>query len=272
MATTTTPALQHGPWGGLSIYSSPAEQTLARWQKAKGIRDRYNGLWDDCFDYALPHRGRMMASTDGQHRTDKLYDTTAITAVNEFASRLQAYVCPIGARWATIKAGPAVKKDQRAEIDRQLAEVEDYVFSIMENSSFDAAAHECFMDLSIGTMCMAIEPGNAVEPIVFTAIPLPELVLETGANGSVTALFRQRRIKHRELPALFPQASFPDAIVDKVQKHPTNPGKLSMADLAWAMAFDRTSSTRPDSSSSSTCTGVPFTQSSSLVSSRKISE
>ena len=94
------------------------------------------------------------------------------------------------------------------------------MFSIMENSSFDAAAHECFMDLSIGTMCMAIEPGNAVEPIVFTAIPLPELVLETGANGSVTALFRQRRIKHRELPALFPQASFPDAIVDKVRREP----------------------------------------------------
>lgn len=220
MAQISTPALQNGPWGGAGLYSSPTERAIARWQKARGVRDRYNALWDDCFDYALPHRGRMMASTDGQHRTDKLYDTTAVTAVNEFASRLQAYICPIGARWATIKGGAAVKKEQKPEIDRQLKEVEEYVFSILENSNFDAAAHECFMDLSIGTMVMAIEPGDAVNPIIFTAIPLPELVLEVGADGTVKAFFRERRVRHRELPSLFPRAEIPPDLMERYQRAP----------------------------------------------------
>lgn len=219
MAEISTPPLQNGPWAG-SAGGGPVELLLRRWMQAKALRQRYNSLWDDCFDYAIPHRGRMSSSTDGQARTDKVYDTTAVTATAEFASRLQAYVCPIGSRWAEVKPGSAVKPEQKQLIARQLKEIEDYLFGVMENSNWDDVVHEAFLDIAVGTMCILVQPGDAIMPIRFTAVPLHELTIERGGDGQVRATFRDRQILYRDLPFVFPDAKLSSEVQQKVARDP----------------------------------------------------
>ena len=46
------------------------------------------------------------------------------------------------------------------------------------------------MDLAIGTGVMLVEEGDAVNPIKFTAVPLPRVCLMNGPDGKIDAIYR----------------------------------------------------------------------------------
>lgn len=219
MATSATPVLQNGPWGG-SGGGTPVDLTLRRFDLAMSVRARWEDVFDDCISYTLPHADRMRSGTDGESKTTRIYDSTAVSALSDFASRLQSYVCPIGAEWASIKSGPAVPADRRPDIDRELRRVQDTVFDIIRNSNFDMQLSEALHHYGIGTACLLVEPGTATRPIEFTAIPLNELVLENSAFGSPTGIFRQRRIRNRDLPFFFPNPTIPIQGLGRINRDP----------------------------------------------------
>lgn len=216
MAQIATPPVQNGPFAGTSSDQNPVDRLIRRFERAKGMRARWEDLFDDCLEYGLPGADRMRAGSDGEAKTTSLYDTTAVSALADFASRIQSYVCPIGARWSTLEAGPAVPEEQRPDINRELKAIETHLFKVLENSNFDMQAAECFSHLGIGTACMAVEEGDAVNPVVFTAIPLNELVLENGGLG----VYRCRTVLNRDLPFLLPDISPPQKVLDRLSRDP----------------------------------------------------
>ena len=50
------------------------------------------------------------------------------------------------------------------------------------------------MDLALGTGVLCVEEGDAVNPVVFSAVPLPHVVLDTGADDKIDHVFRERKI------------------------------------------------------------------------------
>jgi hypothetical protein len=129
--------------------------------------------------------------------------------VQEFASRLQSGLVPNFARWADLLAGSEVPPEQRESVDNELDEVTEYVFEILQNSNFTQEVHESFMDLAVGTGILCVEEGDSVNPINFTAIPLPHVVLDTGPDDKIDHVFRERKkIKFDELPILYPNVTF----------------------------------------------------------------
>ena len=52
-----------------------------------------------------------------------------------------------------------------------LDEVTEYVFEILQNSNFSQEIHESFLDIALGTGVLLVEEGDAVNPIIFKAIP-----------------------------------------------------------------------------------------------------
>src|SRR3546814_17009647 len=67
----------------------------------------WSGLWQDCYDYALPvRRSAVTAAAPGQQAAgDKLYDATAADAVDQLAASLLAQLAPPWSRWFAFRPG-----------------------------------------------------------------------------------------------------------------------------------------------------------------------
>lgn len=186
-----------------------AKKYIAKYEKAKAFRENWVSLFEECYEYALPQRESFYAETAGQRRDDKIFDETAVVGVQEFASRLQYGMVPNFARWADFTSGSEVPPEDRDRIDNELDAVTEYVFEIIQNSNFGQEVHESFMDLAVGTGVMSIEEGDSLNPVVFSAIPLPQVVLDTGPDDRIDHVFRERKkVPFEHLSLLYPKSTF----------------------------------------------------------------
>ena len=196
-----------------------AEQKLKKYQKAKAFRENWVPLFEECYEYALPQRESFYYEEAGQRRDEKIFDETAVVGVQEFASRLQSGIVPNFARWADLMSGSEVPKDKREAIDNELDEVTEYVFEVLQNSNFSQEVHESFMDLAVGTGVLCVEEGDSINPVNFTAIPLPHVVLDTGPDDKIDHVFRERKkIPFDELRILFPNGQFDPKVEQQMGK------------------------------------------------------
>lgn len=192
-----------------------AKKYMDRYQRAKAHRENFVPLFEECYEYALPQRESFYASRAGERRDDKIFDETAVVGVQEFASRLQAGIVPNYSRWANLMAGSEIPREQRDAVDNDLDEVTEYVFEVLQNSNFAQEVHESFLDLAVGTGVLACEEGDSIDPLSFSAIPLPQVVLDTGPDDKIDHIFRERKgIRYDELDLLYPRATIPQKIKD----------------------------------------------------------
>ena len=194
-----------------------AKKYLELYEAAKVKRTNFEPLFEECYEYALPQRESFYHETAGQRRDDKIFDETAVVGVQEFASRLQSGLVPNFARWADLTAGSEIPKENRDAINNDLDDVTEYVFEIIQNSNFNQEVHESFMDLAVGTGVLSVQEGDSVNPIIFSAIPLPQVVLDTGPDDSIDHVFRIRKnVKFSQLDVLFPKGKFSPEIKSKM--------------------------------------------------------
>ena len=202
------------------------KQLLSKYERAKSVRRNWVDLFEECYEYALPQRESFYQESAGQRRDEKIFDETAVVGVQEFASRLQQGLVPNFARWADFIAGSEVPKDQREAVNNDLDEVTEYVFEILQNSNFGQEVHESFMDLAVGTGVLHVTEGDAVQPIVFSAIPLPHVVLDTGPDDKIDHVYRERNVRYSHIPLLYPNGNFSKQLMDKMQQTPDAKTKI----------------------------------------------
>ena len=186
-----------------------AKHYIKSYQRAKALRENWVPLFEECYEYALPQRESFYYEERGQRRDEKIFDETAVVGVQEFASRLQSGLVPNFARWADLMAGSEVPPEQKEEVDNELDEVTEYVFEVLQNSNFSQEVHESFMDLAVGTGVLCVEEGDALNPVNFSAIPLPHVVLDTGPDDRIDHVYRERKkVKFDHLPIMYPKGNF----------------------------------------------------------------
>ena len=212
---------------------------LERYEKAKAHRQNFVDLFEECYEYALPQRESFYYETAGQRRDDKIFDETAVVGVQEFASRLQSGLVPNFARWADLTAGSEIPVSERDFVDNDLDEITEYVFEILQNSNFSQEVHEAFMDLAVGTGVLCVDEGDAINPIKFSAIPLPHVVLDTGPDDKIDHVFRERKgIRNSELKILYPDAKLDNQVQQRVKQDPE--GKCSVLEVVCTDYTKRT--------------------------------
>ena len=201
-----------------------------RYEKAKAHRQNFVDLFEECYEYALPQRESFYYETAGQRRDDKIFDETAVVGVQEFASRLQSGLVPNFARWADLTAGSEVPPADRDFVENDLDEVTEYIFEILQNSNFSQEVHESFMDLAVGTGILCVDEGDAVNPITFSAIPLPHVVLDTGPDDKIDHVFRERKgVRNSDLPILYEDGTFTNEIKNRIERDPE--GKCAVLEV-----------------------------------------
>ena len=208
------------------MHEKTVSQMLQRYEKALSVRVEFEDLYDEIFEYCLPQRQGFKNYSAGQRRDDKIFDETAVVGIQEFASRLQSGLTPNFARWADFVTGQEVPDAEKDDINNALDGVTDYVFEILQTSNFAQEIHECFIDLALGTAVLCVMEGDAVNPIRFQSIPLPHVVLDTGPDGKVDHVYRERMIKNEDIPVAYPNAVLIPQIAERITRNPESKTKI----------------------------------------------
>ena len=170
----------------------------------------------------MPGRESFYDEEPGQKRTDRIFDETAVVGIQEFASRLQAGITPTFSRWINLKSGIEIPEELAPQVDQQLDDITQYVFEVLHNSNFNQEVHESFMDLAIGTGCMLVNEGPSTNPIIFNAVPLPHITLNSGPDNRIDCVYRKRLVRLGDIKVLYPDAELDEITLNKLVQEPDN--------------------------------------------------
>ncbi|MGE0190317.1 MAG: portal protein [Dongiaceae bacterium] len=180
---------------------------LERFGKAVTRRRNWEDRWQDCYDYSLLQREGFYGETEGEDRTDRIFDETAVVGVQEFASRMQSGFCPAFMRWVKFDAGPGVPIDQRENIAKGLEEIEADFFDVINHSNFNQEIYEALLEIAVGTAAILVEENDEPDrPARFTAVPLTQIWLEKDPFDGIGAVFYAPKMRAGDLLIKWPKA------------------------------------------------------------------
>ena len=191
---------------------------IKKYKEARDLKDHWKAKFEEAYEYCLPNRESFYDESPGSKRTDKIFDEKAVVGVQEFASRLQAGITPTFARWADFQAGSEIPEEAKPQTNLELDQITNYVFEVIQNSNFNQEVHEAFMDLAVGTGVMLVEEGDSIQPVKFTAVPLPRVYLNSGPDGRIDSIYRVRQCKASDINLLYPKAKVPEDLLKRTKK------------------------------------------------------
>jgi len=151
--------------------------------------------------------------TDGQRRTDFLFDGTGPSAAFSFVSNMKADWMPAFEDFFKLENGPLYEaaaqandaKQQAQQRNEQLQAVAKVVHGLTSQIRA-TATDEMFTDLFGGTGCLVINKGSKTRDVIRGfSVPISELALEQGAFGGVSRHVWRRKYKVRHVEEMWPK-------------------------------------------------------------------
>ncbi len=200
------------------------ERIMRHYDAAKDVRAEWEGLWEECYDYALPGRGNFLGNKqNGKARTNHLYDATAMDAADQLAASLLGNLTPSWSQWFGLKPGPDLSPSEADALAPVLEQASKTIQAHFDRSNFAVEIHQCYLDLAVGgTASLAFEeaePGG-FSAFKFSAIPLRHIVLEEGESGYLESAYRTIPITLDQLTQRYPYAQIPVDVLKAAAQDP----------------------------------------------------
>ena len=164
---------------------------------------------------------------------NRVFDSTAINSTQRFSNRLQSGIFPPQRKWCKIEPGNDIPPERKTEVQSVLDVYNEKMFAVIKQSNFDIAIGEFLLDLSVGTACMLVLPGDDVSPINFIPVPMFLVSYEEGANGQVDKVYRKMRMKGESITQQWKDAELPEIVKQRIDDKPTDD-----VDLLEATTYD----------------------------------
>ncbi|PJB71425.1 MAG: phage tail protein [Alphaproteobacteria bacterium CG_4_9_14_3_um_filter_47_13] len=208
-----------------NLHGQPPEADLSAlaqcYEMARAKRGNWEQLWQEAYEYALPQQNSFAFGNGkraGSGRHDNLYDATALDAAEQLAASLLGNLTPPWSQWFGLKPGPDLNARETEALAPVLEQAGKTMQAHFDRSNFIVEMHQCYLDLVVGgTAALAFEeeePG-ALSAFKFTAIPLGDIVLEEGINGTLSGSFRTLGLTLSQIKARYPLAEIPSSILQE---------------------------------------------------------
>ncbi|CAN1721987.1 putative Phage tail protein [Hyphomicrobium sp. 1Nfss2.1] len=186
----------------------------------------YHRELQSIYRYMMPWRQTTIdrapgggGQSEGASIADYIFDATGISAAANFAGTIQEDWMPMNREFFKLEAGPFLPEEtDRDEINLAYSKITQRVHAISARPQLTAL--ECFYDYFAGTCAMYTAKGNARTIINAAAAPIIELAIEDGPWGETWDIYWKRAYRFRDLPALWPNGKFSDAIKRAIEQTP----------------------------------------------------
>lgn len=188
------------------------ERLLKRADKAFQNRDANRNLYEDCYELYSPYRNTLTAKGKAFNSPTRQYDSTGQISAQNFVNTLVREFTPPFTKWAELKSGKGVIKEQQDEHNKQLEIITDIFFSYLDSSNFYSAVAEMYFEWGIGTGALWFYEGDEEHPFNFVSSPISEMGIDEGKNGKIDFRCRQSEVKASLLKELWPKAKIPESL------------------------------------------------------------
>ena len=218
---------------GSGGHDADYKRVMDKFKKAKGRWSSWSDIWEEIYDYVLPHRESFFQESVASRRTENIYDETAVTGLPKFASRLQLGFFPPNGRAFKLAPGPDFPKEAiTKQLIEELDEITEVIHEGLRNSNFNAEFHEGLQDLGIGTMNMLVESGRFVGDLHFTAVPPTSVAVLPGHMDMVSHWFRWNdTCDITEVKHMYPYAQYTPEMESAQKRDPRRKTKIIEATM-----------------------------------------
>jgi hypothetical protein len=203
-------------------YEKP-DVLIRHYEKLKSDRANFESTWQDIADYMRPVRGDFnVKRSPGERRNQKVFDSTALFSVENFAGGMFGMMTNPANRWFSLK----VEDDELNQYDPVadwLWECENrllYSFG-PQVSRFYSAAPALYADLAcFGNGVFYSEEIEGTGRINDNVRPLSECVIAENAYGVIDTVYRKFETTGRQAAQQFGYEALSDKLKKRIEKDP----------------------------------------------------
>lgn len=214
-----------------------ADETLARYRRARAVREKWDALLADAYRFALPQYDGPAAGAGAAPRGSKrgldVFDSTAEEALDERAARTHGQLFPPFQEWLQLRPrenGPENGGADGEEAERN-AEIVRRFHAALELSNFHTEIASALREAYISLGCLNVSFGAPENPLVFEAVPVRRVAPEEGPDGVIRTVFLTFDIPARSLAHRYPSAVLPPALLRRIADDPDGAVEVVEANL-----------------------------------------
>jgi hypothetical protein len=202
---------------------SMVEDILRQHSQMVGERGTWENHWKEIAERILPRQDWFQISnrTQGDKRTEKMFDATAALALERFAAAMESMLTPRTQHWHKLKTSDPNLNKSKA-VNQYLDEVTNTLFQIRYSpkANFASQVHEAYMSLgAFGTGCVFIDDVIG-QGIRYKSIHLSEIYFAENHAGAIDKIHRKFELTARQAAQRFGYDKLPDKIQQMVEKNP----------------------------------------------------
>lgn len=202
---------------------SMVEDILRQHSQMVGERGTWENHWKEIAERILPRQDWFQISnrTQGDKRTEKMFDATAALALERFAAAMESMLTPRTQHWHKLKTSDPYLNKSKA-VNQYLDEVTNTLFQIRYSpkANFASQVHEAYMSLgAFGTGCVFIDDVVG-QGIRYKSIHLSEIYFAENHAGAIDKIHRKFELTARQAAQRFGYDNLPDKIQQMVEKNP----------------------------------------------------
>lgn len=165
---------------------------------------------------------------------EEIFSDFPATIAEEFHGELFSTMTPENAPWVSYESGNAIEQNAVDDVKSELTDFEKVIAKSIRSSNYYSDGMTAFQDAVVGNVAMWVDKPTLSGPSNARAIPISKLYLRYGPAGVEDRFFCESYY-YRDLPQLFPDATFPREMQDKIKN------SNGMAKVVWGFWRDRKS-------------------------------
>jgi len=179
-----------------------------RYKTLQSQRSNWENHWQELADYMLPRKADITKKrTQGDKRTELIYDGTAIHAVELLASSLHGMLTSPSSPWFSMRyRNPDLQNNDLANEWLELCL--DQMYQAFNRSNFQQEIHELYYDLVVfGTAAFYIESSE--DGLRFSSRHIAEICISENSKGQVDTVYRKFKMSSRAMAQRFGEENLP---------------------------------------------------------------
>ena len=198
------------------------DAVFKRFSRMKNMRGTWESHWEEISERVLPRSSEFTGTrTNGDKRTEKLYDATSALALERFAAAVESLLTPRGAKWHTLRASdPGLNEDP--EVAAWFDSVERILFHYRyaPRANFASQMHESYLSLgAFGTGAMFVDE-KFDEGFRYRAVHLADLYIAENEHGIVDTVYRKMDCTARQVAMMFGDENVSADMLKKANDNP----------------------------------------------------
>lgn len=182
-------------------------QVFGSYERLENRKRLWYPQYQNVTDYVLPRKGNIYGwVNEGQKKTQRLYESTAIHANELLAASLQGSLTSPVIQWFSL----TLSDDQYSRdhhVSLWLDTVAKILYRVLSHSNFNSEIFEVYLDLgSFGTGALFVEeePGpNLFNGLLFDSLDIGEYVIDENKQGYVDSVYRTVPLSARNAQEFF---------------------------------------------------------------------